>query len=93
MTRELELVFGVAGVYLLALAYGAGRAAISPSTNRGIIAVLIVANILDCVVTLKAVIAGSLPILNGGAFVAVTIVWVIALLPSYRRSRNDLEIA
>lgn len=85
MTPELELVFGVAGVYLLALAYGAWRAARSPSTEHGTVAVLLVANILDCIVTLRAVINGSLPSLNGALFVGVTVVWIIALMPLYRR--------
>jgi hypothetical protein len=79
VTPELELVFGVAGVYLLALAYGAWRAARSPSTEGGIIAVLLAANILDCVVTLRAVMTGALPTVNGLLFVAVTVVWIVAL--------------
>lgn len=79
MTPELELVFGVAGVYLLALAYGSWRAARSPSTEGGIIAVLLAANIIDCLVTLRAVVNGALPTVNGLLFVAVTIVWIVAL--------------
>lgn len=79
MTPELELVFGVAGVYLLALAYGAWRAARSPNTEGGIIAVLLAANIIDCVVTLRATVSGALPTVNGLLFVAVTIVWIVAL--------------
>lgn len=85
MTPELELVFGVAGVYLLALAYGAWRAAKSPCTEQGVISVLLAANIIDCIVTLRAVISGSLPTLNGVLFVVVTIVWIVALMPLCRR--------
>lgn len=75
VSTELGLTFGVIGAYLCALAVGAVIASVDPRRHGGLIITLIVANIFDFGVTLRAVIAGTLPALNGALFVAVTIVW------------------
>ncbi len=82
----MGLVFGTLGGFLLALCYGAGRAALSPSSNVGVLAVLLVANLLDFLVTLKAMMAQTLPFLPGALFLIVTIVWVTLLVPIYLRA-------
>jgi hypothetical protein len=86
VSREMGLVFGTLGGFLLALCYGAGRAALSPSSNVGVLAVLLVANLLDFLVTLKAMMAQTLPFLPGALFLIVTIVWVTLLVPIYLRA-------
>jgi hypothetical protein len=86
VNREMGLVFGTLGSFLLALCYGAGRAAISPSANVGVVAILLVANLLDFLVTLRAMITQSLPFISGALFLIVTIVWVTLLVPVYLRA-------
>ena len=88
----MGLVFGTLGGFLLALCYGAGRAALSPSSNVGVISTLLVANLLDFLVTLKAIVAQSLPFLNGALFLIITIVWVTLLVPVYFRAHRGVEV-
>jgi hypothetical protein len=83
MTSELQLAFGALGAYLLALACGAGIAAIHPLKHPGIILTLMLGNFFDFCVTLKAVVAQQLPILNGGLFLAVAMAWTVLLGISY----------
>lgn len=83
LSNELQLAFGVVGAYLLAMAFGGVIAALAPGRHAGVIATLVVANVLDFVVTLKAVVAHQLPMINGGLFLAVTIGWAWALALVY----------
>jgi hypothetical protein len=92
VSNEMGLVFGTLGSFLLALCYGAGRAALFPSSNVGVIATLLVANLLDFLVTLKALVAQSLPFLNGALFLIITIVWVTLLVPVYFRAHRGSEV-
>jgi hypothetical protein len=71
LTPELEVAFGALGAYLLALAVGAGLAAINPLRHPGLILILMFGNFFDFCVTLKAVVARQLPILNGGFFLVL----------------------
>jgi hypothetical protein len=93
LTPELEIVFGVAGVYLLALGYGAARAARAIPNNLGIIAVLIAANLFDFLVTLKEVVVGRLPLPQGGAFLAITLVWITLLWKIFSAHHHHTEEA
>ena len=83
MPSELQITFGTLGGYLLALAFGAGLAAIHPIKHPGVIFTLLVGNILDFCVTLKAVVAQQLPILNGGLFLAIAMTWAVLLGVAY----------
>ena len=89
VTRELGLAFGVAGVYLLAMAFGATLAALNHQAHRGLILTLAVANVLDFAVTLKAVVAQSLPMLNGAVFIVVTVAFALLLATAYIRTRLE----
>lgn len=86
---ELALAFGVAGVYLLTMAFAAILSALNPETHRGLILTLIVGNVLDFAVTLKAVVAQSLPIINGGLFIAITVGFAVVLLLAYLKLRLE----
>lgn len=77
LTSELVVAFGALGAYLLALAFGAGLAALHPLKHPGIIFVLMLGNFLDFCVTLKAVAAQQLPILNGGLFLVIAMTWSV----------------
>ncbi|MEY4670048.1 MAG: hypothetical protein RL518_2747 [Pseudomonadota bacterium] len=83
LSTELHIVFGTLGGYLLALAFGAGIAALSPLKHPGVIITLLVGNILDFCVTLKAVVAQELPAINGGIFLAVAMTWAVLLGVTY----------
>ena len=83
ITSELELAFGTLGAYLLALACGAGIAAFQPHKHPEVIFILLLGNFFDFCVTLKAVVAQQLPILNGGLCLAVAMTWTVLLGISY----------
>jgi hypothetical protein len=83
LSSELKVAFGALGAYLLALAFGAGLAAIHPLKHPGVIVTLLVGNILDFCVTLKAVVAQQLPALNGGLFLAIAMTWAALLGVTY----------
>lgn len=83
LSRELQLVFATLGAYLLALGIGAGISAIAPTKHPGIIMTLIIGNILDFGVTLKAIVAQQLGILNGAMFLVITIAWAVLLSMAY----------
>lgn len=83
MSTELELAFGVAAAYLLALACGSAISALAPSKNSGLILTLSLANLLDFSITLKAVAAHQLPILNGGLFLVIAAAWAALLGLAY----------
>ena len=59
----------------LTLAFGAIISAFAPTKHAGLILTLAVGNAIDFCVTLKAVVAQQLPIINGGAFLAITVLW------------------
>lgn len=88
ISNELGLAFGVVGAYLLALAVGASIASIHPRLHGGVILTLIVANAFDFIVTLRAVVAGLLPTVNGAIFIAATIVWATLLTIAWVDSRR-----
>lgn len=83
LSSELQVAFGTLGAFLLSLAFGAGLAAIHPLRHPGVIFILLVGNALDFSVTLKAVVAQQLPILNGGLFLAVAMTWAVLLSVTY----------
>jgi hypothetical protein len=87
VSNELALAFGVAGVYLLTMAAAATLSALNPLTHRSLIFILIVGNLIDFAVTLKAVVAHSLPIINGGLFIAVTVAFAVFLSMAYVKTR------
>ena len=87
VSNELGLAFGVAGVYLLTMAFAATISAVSPHQHRGLILTLAVGNILDFAVTLKAVVAHSLPFLNGALFIVVTVAFALLLSMAYIKTR------
>jgi hypothetical protein len=89
ISNELGLVFGVIGAYLLAFAVGATIASMHPRLHGGLILTLIAANVFDFVVTLRAVVAGLLPTLNGAIFIAATIVWATLLTIAWVDSRHS----
>jgi hypothetical protein len=83
LSSELQVAFGALGAYLLSLALGAGIAAIHPLKHPGITLTLCVGNILDFCVTLKAVVAHQLPMINGGLFLAIAMTWAVLLSVTY----------
>jgi hypothetical protein len=83
LSSELQVAFGTLGAYLLALGFGAGLAAIHPLKHSGVIFILMIGNALDFCVTLKAVVAQQLPVLNGGLFLAVAMTWTALLGVTY----------
>lgn len=83
LTSELQVAFGALGAYLIALAVGAGIAALHPLKHPGLIFVLMLGNFLDFCVTLKAVAAQQLPIVNGGLFLVVAMTWSVLLGIAY----------
>lgn len=88
VSPELSITFGVIGAFMLALAAGAVIASARPAGNTGLILTLAIANALDCVSTVKAVLSGSLPYINGLLFVAVAGAWTAALLLTWRSARR-----
>jgi hypothetical protein len=93
VTTELHLAFGVIGAYLCAFAFGAYVASGHPANHTGLISTLVAGNVLDFVVTLRAITQEQLPIVQGSIFVVVTIVWstllVLALLSA--RKTGDAQ--
>lgn len=88
VSPELRLVFGVLGAYLLALAAGSWIASRHPSEHQGIILVLLVSQVLDFLLTLKAVFDGVLPRFPGTAFLVGTVVWSTLLSIAWRQTRR-----
>lgn len=84
VSTELRLAFGVVGAYLSALGVGAYIASRRPAQHRGVTVTLLIGNIFDFAVTLRAVVQGGLPVLNGTAFLVVTVVWTTLLLLALR---------
>lgn len=83
MTSELKLAFGALGAFMLSLGCGASIAAAHPLKHPGVIFTLLLGNLFDFCVTLKAVVAQELPILNGGLFLAIAMTWTVLLGVSY----------
>ena len=90
ISNELSLVFATLGAYLLALAFGAGVSALAPAKHPGLILTLVIGNVFDFCVTLKAVVAQQLPILNGGLFIAITVAWAVMLGVAYVNVKRHL---
>ena len=91
LSNELTLAFGVVGAYLLALAFGSVISALAPHKHAGLILTLVVGNVLDFAVTLKAVVAQQLPALNGALFIVIAITWAVLLSVAYvhvKRTHN-----
>jgi hypothetical protein len=88
ISNELGLAFGVVGAYLSAFSVGALIASLEPRSHSGLILTLIAGNVFDFIVTLRAVVAGSLPTVNGAIFVAVTIIWSTLLTIAWFESRR-----
>lgn len=87
VSNELGLAFGVAGVYLLTMAFAATLAALNPREHRSVILILVAGNALDFAVTLKAVVAQSLPFINGALFIVVTVGFALSLFYAYLQAR------
>ena len=75
VSQETALLLGVIGAYLFALALGALVAAWNPSRHRGVIYVLLASQVFDFLVTLRAVVSGSLPLIPGLIFLIATVAW------------------
>jgi hypothetical protein len=82
--NELSVAFGVIGAYMLALAAGAYMASRDPVRHSGITATLIIANACDFLVTLRAVLQGGLPAVNGSLFLVVAVTWTTLLFLAWR---------
>jgi hypothetical protein len=79
VSNELALTFGVIGAYMLALAVGAYIASRDPVRHHSMTAMLATANLFDFFVTLRAVLQGWLPALNGTAFLVIAVLWCTLL--------------
>lgn len=88
LSNELTLAFGVIGAYMLAMAAGAYVASTNPAQHSGLILTLAIANALDFLVTLRAVLLGGLPALNGTAFLVVAVVWATLLCLAWRAKES-----
>jgi len=93
VSNELALAFGVVGAYLSALGAGAVLAARAPEKSGTLILTLLIGNIFDFGVTLRAVLAGALPTANGVLFLVVTIVWSTLLSIAWIGSRRTMPCA
>jgi hypothetical protein len=89
ISNELGLTFGVVGAYLLALACGSLIAAANPPGNSGLILTLMIANVFDFLVTLKAVMNHQLPKWNGIGFLIVTVILSTLLTLAWRAASKD----
>jgi hypothetical protein len=79
MTNELSLVFSLAGTFMLSLGVAGIVAAINPHKQTGLILTLMVANLVDFLVTLRAIVLGQLPMVQGALFLAVAMTWVVLI--------------
>jgi hypothetical protein len=79
VTNELALAFAVAGTFMLAMGAAGILAVINPHKQVGLIATLMTANLIDFLVTLRAVVLGQLPMLRGAIFLAVAMAWAVLL--------------
>ena len=84
LSGELVLTFGVIGAFMLSLAGAAFLATANQAHYSGVTVTLMLANICDCVVTLRSVLLGGLPLAQGLVFVAVAGAWSAALLLAYQ---------
>jgi hypothetical protein len=80
LTTETALAFAVAGTFMLALGCGGILAALNPQGQLGLIMTMTIANAIDFMVTLRAVITGQLPTLRGILFLAIALAWTILLI-------------
>lgn len=79
LTNELSLAFAVAGTFMLTLGVAGIMAAINPHKQTALILTLMTANLIDFVVTLRAVVLGQLPMVRGALFLAVAMTWAVLL--------------
>jgi hypothetical protein len=79
LTNELALVFSVAGTFMLTLGAAGIMAAINPHKQTGLILTLMTANLIDFFVTLRAIVLGQLPMVQGALFLAVAMTWAVLL--------------
>jgi hypothetical protein len=89
ISNELGLTFGVVGAYLLALACGSLIAAANPAGNGGLILTLMIANVFDFLVTLRAVMNHQLPKWHGIGFLIVTVILSTLLTLAWRAASKD----
>jgi hypothetical protein len=92
VSNELHLTFGVIGAYMLALGCGSLIARSSPSSNTGLILTLVIANLFDFAVTLRAVLNKSLPLWHGIAFLIATVVLVTLLTLAWQASKEVTDL-
>jgi hypothetical protein len=79
MTNELALAFSVAGTFMLTLGIAGIIAAINPHRQTALILTLMAANLIDFLVTLRAVVLEQLPMVRGALFLAVAMTWAVLL--------------
>lgn len=93
MTNELALAFAVAGTFMLSMGMAGVIAAINPHKQLGLIVVLMTANLIDFLVTLRAVVLGQLPMLRGALFLAVAMAWAVLLALVLFNSNDRHKVA
>jgi len=64
---------------MMALGFGAAIASINPQKNLGLILTLAASNLIDLLVTFRAVTLGQLPLVRGVLFILVAASWAAAL--------------
>lgn len=79
LTSELALVFSVAGTFMVTLGAAGIMAAINPHKQPALILTLMTGNIIDFLVTLRAIVVGQLPMVQGALFLAVAMTWAVLL--------------
>jgi hypothetical protein len=79
LTNELALAFAVAGTFMLTMGTAGIMAALNPHKQLGLIVTLMAGNLIDFLVTLRAVVLGQLPMLRGALFLAVAMTWAVLL--------------
>ncbi len=79
LTSELALVFSVAGTFMVTLGVAGIMAAINPHKQTALILTLMAANLIDFLVTLRAIVLEQLPMVRGALFLAVAMTWAVLL--------------
>lgn len=79
LTNELALVFSVAGTFMLTLGVAGIMAAINPHKQTALVLTLMAANLIDFLVTLRAIVLEQLPMVRGALFLAVAMTWAVLL--------------
>jgi len=89
VSTELSLTFGVIGAFMLALGLGAALASRDPAKHYGLVATLVIANLLDFMTTAKTVVQGDLPTVNGILFMLVAALWSAILFVTWRHCYQE----